>query len=279
MQDWNGKVAVITGGGRGIGRGIALRCAQEGMKVVLAGYGIESISKTAADLEAMGTETLVVQTDVSVEGAVNELAEKSFERFGEVHLLVNNAGVNMITSIVDCTMDDWNWILGVNFYGVLYGIRSFVPRMKQQTFGHVVNVSSASGITFAGGLYGVSKHAVVNLSESLYLELANTPVGVSVYCPGWVNTEIDHGDRSRPERFGELNMNEERLAELRKWAREMLDGGYSIEKSADILFDGLAENKLYIGVQAFSELGPELPNRVRQRAEHIVEETNPPYDF
>ena len=275
MQDWNGKVAVITGGGRGIGRGIALRCAKEGMKVVLAGYGMESITKTAADLEAMGTEVLIVQTDVSDEDAVNNLADKSFEHFDEVHLLVNNAGVGVPGSTLGVSIDDWKWVLGVNFYGVLYCVRAFAPRMKEQDFGHIVNVSSISGLLPGSGAYSVSKHAVVSLSESLYNELADTSIGISVYCPAWVNTEIDKGHRSRPERFAD-NTRDEFLTE--EWAsslRNSLDSGYSIEKSADVLFEGLAANNLYIGVKAFTPQLPNLPSRIKERAHHIVNEVNP----
>jgi NADP-dependent 3-hydroxy acid dehydrogenase YdfG len=208
MQDFRGKVAVITGAGRGIGRAIAFRCAKEGMKVVLAGIGMESLTKTDSDLKAMGAETLVVQTDVSLQDNVENLAEKSFEAFGEVHLLCNNAGVNARgTTVLHSTMDDWNWVMDVNFYGVLYGIRAFVPRMIERgTVGHVVNISSLAGFVpgyIMPALYAVSKHAVVVLSESLYSELAKTApqIKVTVYAPGLVNTEFSTIERSRPERF------------------------------------------------------------------------------
>ena len=204
MNDFTGKVAVITGAGRGIGRGIALHCAQLGMKIVLAGIGMESLTKTAADLEALNAETLIVQTDVSQLEDIEILADECYTKFGAVDLLVNNAGVAVPVSVLDSTLDDWNWVMNVNFYGVLYGVRVFVPRLiKQATPSHVVNVSSLSGIAPGGSSYGVSKHAVVVLTESLYFELADSApqVKVSVYCPGWVDTEFDRIDRSRPDRF------------------------------------------------------------------------------
>jgi NAD(P)-dependent dehydrogenase (short-subunit alcohol dehydrogenase family) len=169
MKDFSGRVAVITGAGRGIGRGIALQCAKESMKVVLAGIGMESLTKTAADLKAMGAETLIVQTDVSLLADVVNLTEKSFEAFGAVHLLVNNAGVGAPGTVWKISMDDWHWVMGVNFYGVLYGVRAFIPRMiEQDTACHIVNVSSIAGVVEARGSYDVSKHAVVALTESLY---------------------------------------------------------------------------------------------------------------
>lgn len=276
MKDFTGKVAVITGAGRGIGRGIALRCAQEGMKIVLAGFGMESITKTAADLQAVGAETLIVQTDVSRMSEVENLAEKSYDAFGAVDLLVNNAGVAVPATVLNSSMDDWHWVMDVNFYGVLYGVKTFIPRMmEQETISHVVNVSSLSGISPGGGSYGVSKHAVVVLTESLYFELANSApqVKISAYCPGWVNTEFDTVDRSRPDRFkGQMTApTDEQRA---RW-RTSLDGGFSIEESAGVLFEGLKNDRLYIGPTAFEVQPPSIADVVRERTENILNERNP----
>ena len=276
MKEFKGKVAVITGAGRGIGRGIALRCAQEGMKVVLAGIGMESLNKTNADLQAMGTETLIVQTDVSLLEQVKNLADKSYEAFGAVDLLVNNAGVAVPASVLDSTLDDWNWVMNVNFYGVLYGVRTFIPRMMAQgTPSHVVNVSSLAGIMPGGGHYGVSKHGVVVLTESLYYELAQkgSNVKVSAYCPGWVSTEFDTIERSRPERFS-ANATLP-TDEMRPQWREALEGGFSIEESAQFVLDGIRNNKLYIGPQAFKERAPDLVDTLQNRTQNILNETNP----
>jgi NAD(P)-dependent dehydrogenase (short-subunit alcohol dehydrogenase family) len=259
MKDFTDKVAVITGAGRGIGRGIALHCAQQGMKIVLAGIGMESLTKTAADLKALNAETLIVQTDTSQLEDIENLADKCYAKFGVVDLLVNNAGVAVPASILGSTLDDWNWVMNVNFYGVLYSVKVFVPRlMEQATTSHVVNVSSLSGIAPGGSSYGVSKHAVVVLTESLYFELANSAphVKFSVYCPGWVDTEFDRVDRSRPERFkgSATTPNEEQRA---SW-RESLSKGHSINEAAQFLFDGIAQDKLYIGPQAFQTQLPEF---------------------
>jgi NAD(P)-dependent dehydrogenase (short-subunit alcohol dehydrogenase family) len=276
MKDFMGKVAVITGAGRGIGRGIALRCAQQGMKIVLAGFGMESITKTAADLQAMGAETLIVQTDVSLLSDVENLAEKSYAAFGVVDLLVNNAGVAAPGSVLNNTMDDWNWVMNVNFYGVLYGVKTFIPRMMEQpTTSRVVNVSSLSGTEAGGGSYGVSKHAVVVLTESLYFELAESApqVKISAYCPGWVNTELDTIDRSRPDRF-KTNATAMTDEQRTRW-RASLDGGFSIEESAQVLFEGIQNDRLYIGPRAFEVQPPSIAGLVRERTENILNEQNP----
>lgn len=276
MRDFEGKVAVITGAGRGIGRGIALRCAREGMKVVLAGIGLDSLTKTAADLQALGAETVIVQTDVSLLQDVEKLAHQSFGTFGAIHLLVNNAGVALPSSVLESTMDDWNWLMGVNFYGMLHGARTFIPHMiEQDAASHVVNVASLAGVFEGVGPYDVSKHAIVALSEALYHELIDKAphVKISVYCPGWVNTEIDAADRSRPQRFQKnatLPTDEERVA----W-REALAKGISIEESANVLFAGLRNDQLYIGAKAFQSQLPKLFAAVRNRTENILNGRNP----
>ena len=277
MKDYRDKVAVITGAGRGIGRGIALRCAKEGMKVVLAGFGMESLTRTAADLDALGAETLIVQTDVSQVEQVENLAAATVEAFGHVDLLVNNAGVAQPGKSLEITIDDWNWVMGVNFYGVLYCLRAFVPGMiKRKQPSRVVNVSSLSGVLPGGGSYGVSKHAVLVLTESLYQDLAESAphVKVSALCPGWVATEFYRVDQSRPERFkGETT---EVTDKYRETWRGWLTGGITTDQLAQILFDGLARDQLYIGVQGFREAGQDVGDKVMARAQNIVQEKNPP---
>ncbi len=279
MKDFSGKVAVITGAGRGIGRGIALRCASEEMRVVLVGIGLESLTRTNADLRDMGVETLVVQADVSKLEDVERLAQKTVEAFGEVHMLVNNAGVASRPDTWDRSLADWEWIMGVNFWGVLYGVRTFIPiMMKQETDCHIINVSSGAGLAPGGRntLYAVSKHGVVVLSEALYFQLAKQAphIKVSVYCPMWVSSELDDTvERNRPSDQPPPPLTPEAKAE---W-RTSLATGISIEESADILFKGIVEDKLYIGPKGFpASADPEsLISAIRTRAENIINERNP----
>ncbi len=281
MKEFRDKVAVITGAGRGIGRGIAERCAQEGMKVVLAGIGMESLGRTEADLRAQGATVMSVQTDVSKVTDVERLAEQTLSAFGGVHLLVNNAGVGGSTTTVwESTLADWEWTINVNLWGVIYGIKVFTPLMiEQDTDCHIVNVSSIAGLLAGGGIgvYKVTKHSVVSLSETLYYELANrnTKVGVSVLCPGFVKTDIISWERNRPAEL-KNDPNEEVVnAEsegLRAFLTEGVESGISIEQVADDTFAALRENRLYILTH------PESKDGVMARAENISHERNPTLD-
>ena len=278
MKELKGKVAVITGAGRGIGRGIALHCAHNSIKIVLAGIGMESLTRTAADLNSLGAETLIVQTDVSLQEDVERLAERSFATFGAVDLLVNNAGAQVSgASVYDSTMDDWNWVMGVNFFGVLFAIRAFVPRIiEHNTQAHIVNVASLFGIVEATGSYDVSKHAAVALTESLYHDLAeNAPqIKVSVYCPGAVNTEMYRIGDSRSERY--MGNATEHSAEARSGYKDFINNyGFSVEEAVHVLFEGIEQDKLYIGPLAYQKQLPKILDVIRERADNIADERNP----
>lgn len=190
LQELDGKVAVITGGGSGIGASLARACAVEGMRVVVADVDEDRANAVAAQLPEGAASARAV--DVSDAAAVADLADFAFEAFGAVHLLCNNAGVSPAGRIWDFTDDDWKWLLGVNVHGVANGIRSFVPRMIEQREGHVVN--TGSGASFVAtprlGPYCATKHAIVGLSEALRYELDGTGIGVSVLVPAGVNTNI-----------------------------------------------------------------------------------------
>jgi NAD(P)-dependent dehydrogenase (short-subunit alcohol dehydrogenase family) len=203
LKEFKDKVAVITGAASGIGRALAERCAREGMQVVLADMEVEALTTTEAALKATGATVLAVVTDVSKAQDVEALAQKTLQAFGAVHLLCNNAGVWAGTSVWESPLADWEWVLGVNMWGVIHGVRVFVPFMlAQETEGHIVNTASMSGLLTAPGLgaYLVSKHGVVALSETLSHELAQrrAKVKVSVLCPGWVNTQFSEAVRNRP---------------------------------------------------------------------------------
>ena len=197
------KVAVITGAASGIGRGLAERFAAEGMKVVLADVEEEALAKLEADLKAKDATVLTVRTDVSNATEVENLAVQTLEAFGAVHILCNNAGVVCSRPVWEHTLADWEWVLGVNLWGVIHGIRSFVPRMLAQgNECHIVNTASILGLVSGSGegIYKVSKHGVVVLSETLADELAQKGANIQVHvlCPGWVRTGILDSARNRP---------------------------------------------------------------------------------
>ncbi len=203
MEELQGKVAVITGGAGGIGRAVAEAAAAAGMKLVLADIEEAALKEADAALSSAGAEVLSVPTDVSDGAPVEELRDKALARFGAVHLVHNNAGVAVGGPLWTVSEADWNWILGVNLWGVIHGIRAFVPVLIEQGEGHVVNTASLAGLTSPGmlGPYNVTKHSVVTMSETLYrdLNLVGARVGVSVLCPGFVRTGIAESDRNRPD--------------------------------------------------------------------------------
>jgi NAD(P)-dependent dehydrogenase (short-subunit alcohol dehydrogenase family) len=194
-----GKVAVITGGGSGIGRALARRFAAEGMKVVLADVNETSMRMVEAELAEGGTEVLPVLCDTSLEPSVQALAQATLERFGAAHVLCNNAGVAGTGDPWAGPMSAWEWVMGINVYGVVHGIRAFLPIMADQGEGHIVNTASMAGLVALPGAaaYNASKHAVVAISEGLFLELKNTgsAVSCSVLCPGFVRTNLMVGQQ------------------------------------------------------------------------------------
>jgi NAD(P)-dependent dehydrogenase (short-subunit alcohol dehydrogenase family) len=205
MDDFTGKVAVVTGAASGIGLALARRFASEGMQVVLADVEREPLDSAAeAIARDIGADrVLAVPTDVRDEAAVEALATATFDRFGTAHVLCNNAGVGVGGLAWTVPADRWRWIVEVNLLSVAHGIRAFVPRMIEQGEGHVVNTASAAGILTGPAMspYFATKHAVVALSESLYFDLGivGAPVGVSVLCPEWVRTRIAESERNRPD--------------------------------------------------------------------------------
>lgn len=280
MKDFKGKVAVITGAASGIGFGLAERCAKEGMKVVLADIEKGALEKAEKDIQALGATTLAVITDVSKASDVEALAQQTLDAFGAVHLLFNNAGIWTGFSVWKSSLVDWEWILGVNLWGVIHGIYFFIPIMlKQDSECHIVNTASVSGlkITLNEGPYGVSKHGIVALSERLYVELAQEVpnIGVSVLCPGWVNTKAIESERNRPSNLknksGEgINMADPGVQSLIKAFTRKLEGGMSPQEIAKIVFDAIREKKFYIIPNA--ELDKPL---IRNRMENILNERNP----
>lgn len=203
MRDFNGKTAVVTGAASGIGNALSLAFAARGAKVVLADVEANALEVVRADVEAAGMEAIAVPTDVTDEEQVQALADAAWDRFGAVHVVCNNAGVLIRGNMLDAERKDWEWIMGVNVWGVINGVRAFVPRMRESDEeGHIVNTASEAG-HFAGdgyGVYNTSKFAVVGLTESLARDLRNTKIGVSMLCPGQVETGI-FTNTNRPAAF------------------------------------------------------------------------------
>lgn len=202
MQTLEGRIAVVTGAASGIGNALATRLASEGMAVVLADIEQTALDGAVETLRASGASAVGHLTDVSSADSVSALAERAFDEFGGVHLLCNNAGVLTGGACWEAPVSDWDWVLGVNLYGVVHGIRSFVPRLLEQDgASHIVNTASMAGLTSMpySSVYCVSKHACLALSECLYHEMqaAGGKVGVSVLCPEVIATRINRSERNR----------------------------------------------------------------------------------
>lgn len=205
MQDVTGKVAVVTGGSSGIGRGIALAFARAGMEVVVTGRRSDHLEETAEVFAARGLAVHPMQVDVTDLAAMEGCAAEVEERWGRVHVLVNNAGIGLTGPVADATPADWDWVVDVNIRGVGNGIQAFLPRIRRHgEGGHIVTTSSMAGLMpVVAGLYSMTKAAVIALSEALHIELAPEGIGVSAYCPGPVHSNIAAGVANRPGRYGE----------------------------------------------------------------------------
>ena len=277
MKEFKGKVAVVTGSASGIGRALAERCAEEGMKVVMADVEAPALNQAVSDMRAAGATVVGVQTDVSKASAVENLARKTLEAFGAVHLLFNNAGVAKAGVVWEATQADWEWVMGVNLWGPIHGIRTFVPIMlAQNTEGHIVTTASMAALTAAAGygIYSVSKHGVLNLCESLYYDLRerNAKIKTSVLCPGSVNTRIMESHRNRPQdqpgpSGAQPQGQKETAGEM--FLRHSVETGLSPKRVADQVFDGIRDEKFYILTH------PDWKPLAQKRMEAILQDRNP----
>jgi NAD(P)-dependent dehydrogenase (short-subunit alcohol dehydrogenase family) len=283
MRGFKGKVAVVTGGASGIGRAMAERFAQEGMAVVLADFERDALKAAEAELRQREHKVLALWTDVSSEESLRATAETVQREFGPVSILCNNAGVVAESDLGmqnpqrlwDLSMKDWQWTFNVNFWGVVHGIRAFVPAMVERNEdAHIVNTASIAGLTSGAALpiYGASKHAVVRVSEGLYFQLRqiDSKVKVSVLCPGGVRTRITSAARNRPE---DLTDNAGSRPD-QDWAqRDQLwsERAATMEPSevADKVWNAIQDERFYILTHDGSEDG------VRRRMEAILSGANP----
>lgn len=285
MKNFKDKVAVITGGASGFGHEFAIIAAKLGMKLVLADVQQDALDKVRAEFEAQGVPVLALRCDVSKAEQVQALADATMKKFGAVHLVFNNAGVGSGGLVWENTQADWEWVLGVNLWGVIHGVRIFTPLMLEcakrepDYEGHIVNTASMAGLLNAPtmGVYNVSKHAVVSLSESLYqdLNLVQAPIGASVLCPYFVATGISQSHRNRP---GDMQ-NQSAPTTSQRVAQAMSDkavssGKVSAAEVAQRTFDAIRDNQFYI----YSH--PEALGNVQKRMEDIVNQRNPgdPYE-
>ena len=278
MKDFKSKVAVITGAGSGIGLALVNKCVEEGMKVVLADIDERALKRAERKLKKVGAEILTVATDVSKPKDIEMLATKTIATFGEVHLLFNNAGVSNAKCTWNYTLKDWEWQLGVNLFGVINGIRTFVPIMlKQNKDCLIVNIASIEGLISGSGpggaIYGVSKHGIISLTETLRTELAQikTKLNIAVACPGWVHTKIFRINRNRPEEFqNEPNKEIEdyKLDDSTGLFQELFDKSPPIlpEAAADKIFQGIKEDKFYI----LTHKDDVLKEKVKERFDEIL---------
>ena len=274
MQDLAERIAVVTGGASGIGLGMAQAFAGRGMKLVIADIEAEPLESAVSELVSAGADAIGVECDVSDAAAVENLRDRALSQFGAVHVLCNNAGVaGSGPGTWEAPQEEWDWVMGVNLWGVVYGIRHFVPVMIEQGApAHVVNTASMAGLIHGGGIYGVTKHAVVALSESLFSEFQalGHDIGVSVLCPGWVRTRIMESERNRPEAPRPAPGESAALVEMvRKVMSGLVEGGLDPADVGALVADSIVERRFYVLPH------PDWRNMIENRTQAILEGRDP----
>jgi len=238
MKEFQGRTAFVTGAASGIGLAMARTFLDRGMNVMMPDVEQAALDQAFHGLSNYGDRVAKVLVDVSIGEAFAEAANTAYRTFGKVHILCNNAGVSRGGAVEEISTADWEWVVGVNLYGTVHGIRPFLPHMKAHgEDGHIVNTASINGVSGSAlaGPYSATKFAVVGMSEVLAAELAETPIGVSVLCPSWVRTRMLDNGRNRPARFGgpiKLDAdggNAERNARYAKALESGLDPGHVAE--------------------------------------------------
>ncbi|MBX3642403.1 MAG: SDR family oxidoreductase [Rubrivivax sp.] len=283
MKSFKGRTAVITGAASGFGLEVSRIAAREGMNIVMADVQADALEQAAGEIGALGAAVLPYRLDVSKAEQVAALAAAAFGRFGTPHFVFNNAGVGGGGLIWENTLQDWEWVLGVNLMGVVHGVRSFVPMMLEAAKrdpgyeGHVINTASMAGLVNPPnmGVYNVSKHAVVSLSETLYqdLRLVTDQIGASVLCPFFVSTGITRSERNRPaELAGSGPTKSQRLGQAMT-DRAVGSGKVTAANVAQQVFDALREQRFYI----YSH--PRALGSVQSRMEDLLQPRNPSDPF
>ena len=268
LESLSGRTAVVTGGASGIGRALALALTRAGARVVVADLDEPRMAEVVAAIRRMGGQAIAVPTDVSELTQVEALADRAFSTFGKVHVVCNNAGVALWGGLETATHRDWQWVLGVNLWGVIHGVEAFVPRMiAQKEPGHIVNTASMADLIASQGLgvYNTSKYAVVGLSETLAKDLRPYGIGVSVLCPLGVDTRIRESERNRP---GGLRNDAPGSAE----AMTLIGRTLTPEVVAEMVLAAIRDNRLYVITH---EEGLEPLRRRFQRMEQAILERTP----
>ena len=286
MKTFNGRVAVITGGGSGLGKAFAMAAAQRGMKLVLADIQADVLEQTVQALRSQGTEAVGVAVDVSDSAAVQRLADQAQQSFGPVHVVFNNAGVTAGGLVWEHSEKDWEWLLGVNLKGVINGVRCFAPQMLAAAAadpayeGCIVNTASMAGLLTAPGMgiYSVSKHAVVALSECLRhdLEMVTPQVHAALLCPSYVSTDIGQSERNRPAHLmDDGGLTKSQLAARKASQQAVMNGAISAQAVAEITFQAIERDRFYVFPS------PEALPLVKSRMDHVLGQTNPdlPYEM
>ena len=265
-----GKVAVVTGAASGIGLSIARHAARIGMQVVVSDIEEEALAAAVKSLTHIGRRVVGIQADVADLKSVRELARKAEHAFGPPWLIVNNAGVSMRGRAWQLEHSDWEWVVGVNLWGVIHGLETFLPGMVERGDGYVVNTSSIAGLVIAaqtGAAYAATKHAIIGLSEALYRELQtdHPGIGVSVLCPGPVATNIESASRNRPERYGHSA-----LSDIANPSGGELLGNISADVVGDEVFKAIVTRNFWILTHA-----DQFTEAIRSRAAQVCNSQNP----
>jgi NAD(P)-dependent dehydrogenase (short-subunit alcohol dehydrogenase family) len=283
IKDFKGKTAVLTGAGSGFGLECARIGARLAMNLVLVDVQQDALDKAEAEMKAAGVQVLARKVDVSSAPQMEALAQAVQERFGAPHFVFNNAGVGSGGLVWENSVKDWEWVLGVNLWGVIHGVRLFTPMMlaaakaDPKWQGHIVNTASMAGLLTPPnmGIYNVSKHAVVSLSETLYqdLRLVTDQVGASVLCPYFVPTGISQSHRNKPGELADEKPTRSQMIGQAMSDKAVGSGKITAAEVAQKVFDAIAADQFYI----FSH--PKALGNVQSRMEAIVQAHNPPDPF
>jgi len=275
VEEFSGKVGVVTGAASGIGRALATAMTQQGMKVVLADVETEALETVAQELRSGGADVFAVTADVSKPADVDRLGTAAMDVFGALHVACNNAGVSGGGLSWEIDLETWRWIIDVDLWGVIHGVRTFTPLIIASGGGHIVNTASMAGLTSNAGMspYNVAKHGVVTLSETMHaeLEMTHPEVGVSVLCPGWVRTKIHESERNRPDLVAggvEEELDPGTLA-IKEMVSNWIAEGLQPAHVASMVVEAIRERRFYVLTH------PEWQGMVRDRVDRMLSGENP----